>query len=439
MLTARGCVASYLRAGAYGKLRSCAKWDKAGGTLVEPTHNLPDGPKNKTGGGSDRDGSDTRLGARVVQLVRRAAGWGISGFWGGFCGCLMLISLASLVPATTGPLEPIAHFRVHLAGLLVVSAGVSLLLRHYKWIMAHMGLALAVMLSVWAIYAPAPRPLDSHSPDSRSLDPHLLATNATPQSTTNTTTTTILWANLSFDQSALGEFAAMARAHHADVVAFTEPPALPPALAEAYFPDLPCKTGPYSGTPFAVVILTRGPCGDSGRVSDDSSGRAVGPLTGEDGVTLREAVVWAKTPRGVRVIGTHPPRGAPNFWARRRRDAPAWRVHVGQTNSRNRVIHAAFDAVDTRETTVLIGDWNTTPWATIMARARRDGFRPVMCRHKNALGAAGTWPEPLAFAGFPIDLVYVPQHARARCVIGSNVGSDHSPLIVTVGIGTARY
>ena len=86
--------------------------------------------------------------------------------------------------------------------------------------------------------------------------------------------------------------------------------------------------------------------------------------------------------------------------------------------------------------TIVMGDFNTTPWTRVFARfVGRSG----LCDSRAGFGVQASFPAVSALLRIPID------HLLASCEIGvrdrrigSDVGSDHLPVIVDLVIPTVR-
>ncbi|NMG45288.1 hypothetical protein GPA22_16355 [Aromatoleum toluvorans] len=77
--------------------------------------------------------------------------------------------------------------------------------------------------------------------------------------------------------------------------------------------------------------------------------------------------------------------------------------------------------------TIVIGDFNATPWSSAFAVPRREGFARVG-------GLRPTWPAAgQGVAGLPIDQILVSRHwAAVGHAVGPDIGSDHLPVVATV-------
>ncbi len=79
--------------------------------------------------------------------------------------------------------------------------------------------------------------------------------------------------------------------------------------------------------------------------------------------------------------------------------------------------------------TVIMGDFNATPWSSAFAAPTRAGFRLVN-------GYSPTWPAAWGgLMGLPIDNVLLSRHWTAtRREIGPDVGSDHMPVLARIAL-----
>ncbi len=289
------------------------------------------------------------------------------------------------------PAELFSHFRPHYAAAALLGACLAAALR-YRWL-------LAAGLGVFAVNATATfLPLAGAVPSSRGEAPPSL---------------TVVWANVQGRLSALTAVARLAEAENADAVALTEV-AFADADFSALFPSHPCLDDPAASGPFNVVLLTRAPCADAGTASPDFWPWAARIVQTELG-----GVVGTHPARPFEISALHP---RPPLASDERR------------SQRDRVIHAALATATAREATLLVGDFNATPWSPIMVDVVRAGFRPVDC------GAPwrSTWLSRAPLLGLPIDLAYAgPTVRAARCRVGAAVGSDHFPLVIQLWLSEA--
>lgn len=164
----------------------------------------------------------------------------------------------------------------------------------------------------------------------------------------------------------------------------------------------PHQIAEYRADNFGVALFSRIPW-TSGRIVD------IGPAR-----IPSVEIVLNHQGRDFALIGTHPipPVGAPQA-ATRDRHLAALAAHV-------QAMH---------EPVLVLGDLNATPWSTGLriATAGRLGYRSL------AAPWTPTWRARSAFA-IPIDhaLCTAPLVVTARAV-GPDVGSDHRPLLLSVG------
>ena len=149
--------------------------------------------------------------------------------------------------------------------------------------------------------------------------------------------------------------------------------------------------------PFGIALLSRHPILRHAVVE-------------EDGATPRiEAVLdWNGTE--VTVVAFHP--------------MPP--ITAADHGRRNRLL-ADISARYADRPTIVIGDFNATPWSSAFRAPRRNGFTI-------AGGLQATWPAPLrGLIGLPIDHVMVSRHwSVIDRAVGPDLGSDHLPIQATV-------
>ena len=137
-----------------------------------------------------------------------------------------------------------------------------------------------------------------------------------------------------------------------------------------------------------------------------------------------------------------PPRGFPTITAQLRVDEqlltivathpmpPMTKVNYDARNVQLADIAELINAIDGPH--ALIGDLNTTMWGDNYRRlVTTTGLENV----RRGFGVLPTWPTFLPFAMIPIDHCLVSDDLRVVDVrLGSNIGSDHRPLIVTLAV-----
>lgn len=321
---------------------------------------------------------DGKTANRTISLVA---------FW-----ATVLLSLP-LVGGFFGRLHPafdsLAHFRVHLAVLLVLAALPLLLARSFRWhgfLAALFGSAalltvtgaspLSVLLSGTGPVQASHRPADAHSPVYRLL--HL---------------------NLRYDNPEPGKVLSLIGRTRPDVVTLNEVSAMwaekLALLSSAYPYRIVCTGESRVG---GVAILSLRPLAKGGE------GQCL------DGGTLATATVdFGGRSVEIGALHLHGP------WP------------FGQSDQ---IDHRAPMLASMTGTAILAGDLNATPWSAASARiAAASGMAQV--------GPSGpTWifrrlPEFLRFAGLPIDRIF----AKGAVIVHSvatlePVGSDHLPVLL---------
>lgn len=100
---------------------------------------------------------------------------------------------------------------------------------------------------------------------------------------------------------------------------------------------------------------------------------------------------------------------------------------------RNEVLEQVADLVQ-QETTpvVVIGDLNATPWSAAFRQLQTDAN---LVNSLDGYGFQATWPAGMPFGlSIPIDhMLHTPELTTSDRVVGPDLGSDHLPLLVTVG------
>lgn len=290
---------------------------------------------------------------------------------------VLFLTFAAFLARWTQPFEIFSHFRMHLAAAALALALALLALRQARAALAAFVAAAANVAAIaWALAAPAPA-AEANAPAVR-----------------------VLWANLQRKQEALDAAVALARAVRADIVAMTE---LPPGRADAVrraLPDFLCIVADSRSTsPSAVLIASRRPCAGGGAAP----------------TTFRPAAAQFADIGELRVVALHarPP------WSNER------------TAQRNAVIMAGARAAAAHPRSLVIGDFNATPWSPIMIDVGRGHLRRAPCGGPWAV----TWGGNMPFHRLVIDHALLGRGlAVADCRLGDDIGSDHRPLIVDVSI-----
>ncbi len=286
------------------------------------------------------------------------------------------LSLAAFFGGAGYPMEVFSHFRPHYcAGGLIFGASLLVLKRPQAALVP----ATIAIINCAALFTPL-------------LNPASSAVRADGQRIR------VLWANLEYSPAALAAFAKLAAETDADIIALTELPAGDPYAASIALPFLPGVVAPTDISIFAVAL--------QGREAFAGGGDVPGARP-----PWRSAAQWAQTPSGLRIVALHPtpPIDADALWAR------------------DELIRAAGQAATMTPTSLLVGDFNATPWSRVMIDLKATGLKRVDC------GApwTSTWRSRRPLAGLPIDSAYVCSGIRAAsCRVGPDIGSDHFPLII---------
>lgn len=112
-------------------------------------------------------------------------------------------------------------------------------------------------------------------------------------------------------------------------------------------------------------------------------------------------------------------------------------VGARQTSARDQQLLAGGARLPAgAEPSVLVGDFNTTPWAPIFPKLlAQTGLRDTLAGR----GWQPTWPAALGWFGIPIDHCLVSSHwtvsERRPC---RSIGSDHRPLLVELRLDRNR-
>lgn len=308
----------------------------------------------------------------------------------------ILLSLL-LVAGFFGRLHPafdsFAHFRVHLAVLLVLAALPLLLTRSFRWhglLAAALGCA-AVLTVTGASFFPGLGPVQASYQPKDILSPVYR----------------LMQLNLRFDNPEPGKVLSLIGRVRPDVVTLDEVSAMwaekLALLVSAYPYRVICTIDNRAG---GVAILSVRP------FAEGTQGRCL------DGGTFATATVDL----GGRFV-----------------DIGALHLHWPWPFDQSRQIEDVAPLLGAMaETSILAGDLNAAPWSAASARiAGAAAMTPV--------GPSGpTWlyrmlPEFLRFAGLPIDRIF----AKGEVVVHSvgtleAVGSDHLPVLVEFSLASAE-
>ena len=94
----------------------------------------------------------------------------------------------------------------------------------------------------------------------------------------------------------------------------------------------------------------------------------------------------------------------------------------------SKIISAAFAALDKDSRSLLIGDFNATPWNKALADPQKKAKR----LQRVAIGKRSTWISNAPLIGAPIDHAFASHNLEASAKLGPANGSDHFPLIISV-------
>ncbi len=290
-------------------------------------------------------------------------------------------------------LDLFAHFRVHYSAILALAVAIHGVRRRWLGVAAP-AIALAFNLALVAplYWAPSPPAASDDAPQ-----------HAVPLSLT------VLTYNLHWNNDQLaGTLDYLASARGADdappdVIALLEIDPAWVAPVAARFPDYQLLDAGRSDS-FAMAILAKPPLDEAGIIADYAG----------SGLPAGELIVRRGDAR-VAVLVIHPP--------------PPIRERFARV--RDQILAATGTWAASRSIpSVIIGDFNATPWSYPM-RALLDSEH--LRSSQRGFGVQPTWPRSLAPLAIPID--HVVHHSslvtRERHV-GPYLGSDHRPLLVTL-------
>lgn len=209
----------------------------------------------------------------------------------------------------------------------------------------------------------------------------------------------VVSANVHLSRPALKKVATMARDYGADIVSIYEAPdGLREDELASLFPGMPLTRLP-SETSDGYELSKR-----SLIVADTGSADQVNVtyFPSSDGVILR------LTFEGVQIVTAHPPSpGSPHY-----------------AYDRNRQLPRTADGLDTKRPFIVMGDFNTTPWANVYAKV--PGTRAGDPRFE------GSFPAFAGPLGLPIDNIkFGGGLILTDYRVGPDVGSDHRPLFAS--------
>ncbi|MDQ2633903.1 MAG: endonuclease/exonuclease/phosphatase family protein [Pseudomonadota bacterium] len=317
---------------------------------------------------------------------------GLIAFW-----ATVLLSLP-LVGGFFGWLHPafdsMAHFRVHLAVLLIVAALPLLLLaRAFRWhgLLAALFGGAAILTVTGTSFLAGPSPVQASHQPANALGPIYR----------------LLQLNLRFDNPDPGKVLSLIGRVRPDVVTLNEVSAMWEGklalLASAYPYRVTCTADSRAG---GVAILSLRPIAEGTKAQCLDQG------------TFATATVDF----GGRMV-----------------EVGALHLHWPWPLSQSRQIDRRTPMLaDMAETAILAGDLNATPWS---AASKRIADAAGM----TAAGPAGpTWlyrrlPEFLRFAGLPIDRIFTKGDVVVHSVNRLDaVGSDHLPVLVEFSLAVAE-
>jgi len=231
--------------------------------------------------------------------------------------------------------------------------------------------------------------------------PWITASPAAPESLASGQALSILSANLHLDNADARPLKALLESERPDVVVLLE---LSPDYARQLegMRDYPYRHLAPEYSPFGIGLISRVPLGEART------------LRGEDGVARIEARLM-RGDHSAHLTAFHPmPPIKARFHARRN----AMLREIVQT------------AQASGRPSLVVGDFNATPWSSALYGLNAMGFRRVGTLE-------GTWPSPLGALGLPLDHMLASQHwtVDAYRVI-DGMGSDHRAIVASLNINT---
>ncbi|MBI9020050.1 MAG: endonuclease/exonuclease/phosphatase family protein [Verrucomicrobia bacterium] len=169
--------------------------------------------------------------------------------------------------------------------------------------------------------------------------------------------------------------------------------------------DYPYRVSKVRNDPFGILLLSKLPLSRTNVV-----------FVGDAQVPTIVAAVHL--PQGeIFVVGTHP--------------VPP--VSAEFSNLRNRQLAALPQWVrEQKKPVLLIGDLNTSPWSSHFTRLLKDsGLQNSM----KGFGFQPSWPSGNRLLRIPLDhMLHSPEILIHNRVVGSDVGSDHLPLLIDFSV-----
>ena len=326
---------------------------------------------------------------RALTSIVRTAFWTLVVL--AFPGCL-LTSLAYFVsrPAVLAQLSP---FRVQYAVLLAGLGLFGLALRHFRWALLFLAFA---AFNLWAVFYSTPPP----SPSMAGTAPRAALK--------------ILLSNVLSSNPDPAPLLALIAAEKPDLVALLEiNRRWENQLSAALGPDYPQATFRSREDNFGIALLSRIPTSDTRlEFLADAEVPSLSLTLALDGQPLR-------------VLLTHPlPPGDTTSTALRDRHLAA--LNDWATTTRQPAAGKAMPVL-------ILGDLNSTPWCPPLRHLLADaGLRPARCDHA---WVAPTWPAPIPFLRIPLDHALLDSSLACTSYrVGPDIGSDHLPVILEVGL-----
>ncbi|BAL23688.1 endonuclease/exonuclease/phosphatase family protein [Azoarcus sp. KH32C] len=292
--------------------------------------------------------------------------------------------LASVAGSLTAPLTAVLSDSTTRVAWLVDLAA------HWQWLYLAVGVLCGAVLlwrrkHGWAIPALAALFVSGAWPGPR----------ADTLSPSGTQTLTVVSANIHVGSSDTTPLLNWVESIHADVVVIQEvSPTVAPQLQR--WDDFPFRIITPDESPFGLAILSRYPL-----LNTDSRETEVQPLH------IRTHISWQG--QTIALAGIHPmPPISPEHHFRRAQLLEA----------------EAEWAAETELPSMVVGDFNATPWSSVMASLNATGLR-------RATGLAPTWPAALPL--IPIDQVLVTADWYvSESGVGPSIGSDHRPVYARI-------
>jgi len=215
----------------------------------------------------------------------------------------------------------------------------------------------------------------------------------------------IVSANVHGSPEALKQLAALAHAYNATLVSVYEAPMLSGADLHEIFPDAQ-----------RIQLVDRSP--DRHTLSKRMLVVAmteIGPVSVKRVIAGKRAVLGYALPSGIQIIAAHPV--AP--------DSPAG------MHDRDLMLSSLHSDVEAGHPFVLVGDFNTTPFASI--------FRTLPGVRAGDPRLEATFPAQAPWLGVPIDnLMFGGGLELVEHHIGTDIGSDHLPVFTTLALPLPR-